>query len=110
ISSLNDNHRVREAQGASAVPRGPEVREHFDQWIASPERERNPKRRYPVVIVAAEGGGIRAAYWTATLLAAIQEKQPRFARPVYAIGGVSGGSVGAGVLEAAVGQPRGGAG
>ncbi len=110
ISSLNDNHRVREAQGASAVPRGPEVREHFDQWIASPERERNPKRRYPVVIVAAEGGGIRAAYWTATLLAAIQEKQPRFARHVYAISGVSGGSLGAVVFDALLAQSPGAAG
>src|SRR5437879_151371 len=53
ISGLDDNHRVREAQGASAVPRGLAVREHFDQWIASPERERDPRRRYPVVIVAA---------------------------------------------------------
>ena len=110
ISSLNDNHRVREAQGASAVPRGPEVREHFDQWIASPERERDPKRRYPVVIVAAEGGGIRAAYWTATLLAAIQEKQPRFARHVYAISGVSGGSLGAVVFDALLAQSPGAAG
>ena len=104
ISSLNDNHRVREAQGASAVPRGLEVREHFEQWIASPERERDPKRRYPVVIVAAEGGGIRAAYWTATLLAAIQEKEPHFVRHVYAISGVSGGSVGAVVFDAVLAQ------
>jgi len=110
ISSLNDNHRVREAQGAPAVPRGLEVREHFDQWIASPERERDPKRRYPVVIVAAEGGGIRAAYWTATLLAAIQEKQPRFARHVYAISGVSGGSLGAVVFDALLAQSPGAAG
>src|SRR2546421_7703116 len=110
ISSLNDNHRVREAQGAPAVPRGLEVREHFDQWIASPERERDPKRRYPVVIVAAEGGGIRAAYWTATLLAAIQEKQPRFARHVYAISGVSGGSLGAVVFDALLAQGQGAAG
>src|SRR5256885_2055287 len=110
ISSLNDNHRVREAQGAPAVPRGLEVREHFDQWIASPERERDPKRRYPVVIVAAQGGGIRAAYWHATLLAAIQEKQPRFARHIYAISGVSGGSLGAVVFDALLAQSPGAAG
>src|SRR5256885_6108484 len=110
ISSLNDNHRVREAQGASAAPRGPEAREHFDPWIASSERERDPRRRYPVVIGAGEGGGIRAAYWTAALLAAIQEKQPRFARHVYAISGVSGGSLGAVVFDALLAQGPGAAG
>jgi len=104
ISSLNDNHRVREAQDASAVPRELGVQEHFDKWIAARERGRDPKKRYPVVIVAAEGGGIRAAYWTATLLAAIQEKEPRFARHVYAISGVSGGSVGALVFDALLAQ------
>jgi hypothetical protein len=56
------------------------------------------------VIVAAEGGGIRAAYWTATLLAAIQEREPSFARHVYAISGVSGGSVGAVVFDALLAQ------
>jgi len=105
ISSCNDNHRVREARGgASAVPRELGLREHFEKWIASRERARDPKKRYPVVIVAAEGGGIRAAYWTATLLAAIQEKEPSFARHVYAISGVSGGSVGAVVFDALVAQ------
>src|SRR5439155_25053767 len=97
ISSCNDNHRVREAGvGASAVAREPELSRHFEKWIASRERARDPKRRYPVVIVAAEGGGIRAAYWTATLLAAIQEREPSFGRHGYAISCVSGGSVGAG--------------
>jgi len=104
MSSLNDNHRVREAAGAPAVPHELEVREHFDRWIASRERARDPKKRYPVVIVAAEGGGIRAAYWTATLLAAIQEKEPHFVRHVYAISGVSGGSVGAVVFDAVLAQ------
>jgi hypothetical protein len=109
ISSLNDNHRVRDAQGASAVPRELGVGEHFEKWITARERDRDPKKRYPVVIVAAEGGGIRAAYWTATLLAAIQEKEPRFARHVYAISGVSGGSVGAVVFDALLAQgPRAG--
>jgi hypothetical protein len=108
ISSLNDNHRVREAgEGAPTVPRGPGLREHFEKWIASSERGRDPKRRYPVVIVAAEGGGIRAAYWTATLLAAIQEREPSFARHVYAISGVSGGSVGAVVFDALLAQSPG---
>ncbi len=108
ISSLNDNHRVREAGAAApAVPREPGLLKHFDKWLASSERGRNPKKRFPVVIVAAEGGGIRAAYWTATLLAAIQEREPSFARHVYAISGVSGGSVGAVVFDALLAQAPG---
>src|SRR3989475_3793747 len=105
ISSCNDNHRVREAgAGSPVVPREPGLGKHFEKWIAARERARDPKRRYPVVIVAAEGGGIRAAYWTATLLAAIQEREPSFARHVYAISGVSGGSVGAVVFGALLAQ------
>lgn len=105
ISSCNDNHRVREVKdGALAASHAVKIQEHFEKWIHAPERARNPKKRYPVVIVAAEGGGIRAAYWTATLLAAIQEKEPAFARHVYAISGVSGGSVGAVVFDALLAQ------
>ena len=55
---------------------------------------------YPLFIVTTEGGGIRAAYWTATVLGALQEKDPAFASHVFAISGVSGGSVGAAVFNA----------
>lgn len=49
----------------------------------------------PVFLVAAEGGGIRAAYWTASLLEQLdRETEGRFSRHVFAISGVSGGTVG----------------
>jgi hypothetical protein len=48
----------------------------------------------PLVLVAAPGGGIRAAYWTALGLDAIA-RQPCGAEMTFAISGVSGGSVGA---------------
>jgi hypothetical protein len=59
----------------------------------------------PMFIVAAAGGGIRAAYWTATIL---DQLETDFAteggvRPyLFAISGVSGGSVGAAAFEAAL--------
>jgi Patatin-like phospholipase len=53
----------------------------------------------PFIVVVTEGGGIRAAYWTAAVLAALQDRNPKFAGRVYAISSVSGGSVGAAVFD-----------
>jgi predicted acylesterase/phospholipase RssA len=50
----------------------------------------------PVVFVTAAGGGIRAAYWTASVLAALEDELGEtFSKRLFAISGVSGGSVGA---------------
>jgi len=49
-----------------------------------------------VVIVAASGGGIKAAAWTARVLTGLEESNPhRFGDSVRLISAVSGGSVGA---------------
>ena len=49
-----------------------------------------------VVIVAASGGGIQAAAWTARVLTGLEAQNPgKFARAVRLISSVSGGSVGA---------------
>ena len=50
---------------------------------------------YPVFIVAAAGGGAYSAHYTATFLARMQDSCPNFAQHVFAISGVSGGSIGA---------------
>src|SRR5262249_7462795 len=55
-------------------------------------RPRPGRRSY---LGAAEGGGIRAAYWTALELASLHELDPEFDRSTFAISGISGGSVGA---------------
>lgn len=64
---------------------------HFSAWAKQlPEPEGSP-----VFVVAAAGGGLRAAYWTAMLLAAADERScGEFGRHVYAYSGVSGGSLG----------------
>lgn len=54
----------------------------------------------PMRIVAAQGGGLYAAYHTAYYLAARADTEPGFTRSLYALSGVSGGSVGAGVYWA----------
>jgi hypothetical protein len=51
----------------------------------------------PVVVVAASGGGIRAAVWTAHVLAQLERPEnlgPEFPRAVRLVSSVSGGSVG----------------
>lgn len=48
----------------------------------------------PLVLVAAEGGGIRAAYWTAAALEVVGEELACGLAPVAVASGVSGGAVG----------------
>ena len=83
------------------VPRAdwqrPTTAELFEGFI---ERQPASEPTHPVVIVAAEGGGIRAAYWTASILARFQDSEPAFSRRLFAISGVSGGSLGATVFAA----------
>lgn len=55
-----------------------------------------------MLVVATAGGGMRAAYWTATLLGRLHDTIPGFADQLFAISGVSGGSVGATLYRAAV--------
>jgi predicted acylesterase/phospholipase RssA len=51
-------------------------------------------------LVSAEGGGIRAAYWTARTLAELNEHtEGQFSRHVFVYSGVSGGSLGITVFE-----------
>lgn len=60
-----------------------------------------PARDTPIIrLVAAQGGGLFAAYHTAYYLAHRADTEPGFAESVFAISGVSGGSVGGGVYWA----------
>jgi hypothetical protein len=48
-----------------------------------------------IIVVAAEGGGIQAAAWTARVLTGLQSQFPEFGQAVRVVSSVSGGSVGA---------------
>jgi len=113
FSLLNDNHPVRVLPDtAPPPPRAASVSDHFALWLA--ERKRpgtaampaTARGRIPVFIVAAEGGGIRAAYWTGMVLAGIQDRHPAFANHAFAISGVSGGSLGGAVFTALTAEQR----
>jgi hypothetical protein len=117
-SLLRDFHRVRlcarEAcptaptfTGWSAIRSiegRPTVREAALAWYDQAEQlyhknGANKEKPVPMLVIATAGGGIRAAFWTATVLeqlqADLEEKGGRLQSLVFAISGVSGGSVGA---------------
>lgn len=48
-----------------------------------------------LVVVAADGGGVRSALWTATVLTRLEQELPSFARHVRLVTGASGGMLGA---------------
>ena len=101
FSFWNNNHDIRYL-AAAPPPAVPEFEGQYQSWYTNlcaryPE-EPNP----PVIIVATAGGGIRAALWTATVLGELQDRNPAFADHVFAISGVSGGSLGAAVFAGLV--------
>lgn len=98
---LNDNHRIRQARPLKRSPL--KTDQAFAEWLknrADLKDYKDKKKPYPVFLVSAEGGGLRAAYFTALALAATQDRVPVFAQHVFAISGVSGGTAGAAVFTA----------
>ena len=100
---LNDNHQIRGASTWRSARHHTNdegyYREQLDlgEWLKS-RRDWRAYEHYPIFLVATEGGGIRAAYFTASVLDAFQQKCPGFAQHVIAISSVSGGSVGSAVF------------
>jgi hypothetical protein len=106
FSLWNDNHAVRTLDAQQAAAR-PDLRAGLGDWLSRHEAKlKNPKARIPLYLVDAEGGGIRAAYWTVTVLGEIQKQNPAFAEHVFSLSGVSGGSLGAAVFVALLAQSR----
>lgn len=108
ISPLADNHKVRTLPGK--LPQRPTADVAFDAWckrlVTEPGSVTAPR---PVFIVVTEGGGIRAAYWTAAVLSALSDTIPGFTSHLFAVSGVSGGSVGAATYRALLAEnPSGG--
>jgi hypothetical protein len=110
---FSDNHDVRRLASAPAGWTGAEeqITPYFDKWAAKPPADKDA----PVIIVATAGGGIRAAYWTATVLGELTDLSRRnvsleaaasasrpvaFEKQLFAISAVSGGSLGAAVYRA----------
>jgi hypothetical protein len=116
INRINDNHAVRLLPHGDQIAAGDRgdtssllatnrsllnLEDAFTKWY---EERKNtfpggvPAKPYPVYVVSSQGGGIYAAYHTAKSLAVLSEEVPGFSDHIFAISGVSGGSVGASVF------------
>ena len=90
-----DNHVLRTFGGTEdLVNARPTAAQAFDRWSARLAHDYPGEATHPVFVVATEGGGIRAAYWTAAVLTALDDDIPGFRDHLFAVSGVSGGSVG----------------
>jgi len=95
FSMINDTHAVRSTDREAPAER-PRLEEALNRWAAQAPRPAGAgSSATPLVLVASEGGGLRAAHWTVTVLGALEDRDPEFHRKVFAISGVSGGSLGA---------------
>lgn len=96
ISPLADNHELVTRPAPANYTRQDPVAA-FNAWAGSkPDGD-------PVFFVMTEGGGIRAAYWTAAVLGELHDRtKGAFTEHTFAVSGISGGSVGAAVYGVAV--------
>lgn len=70
---------------------------YFKNWLAYKRKSRvytDSGKKNTIFLIAAEGGGIRACYWTAMVLKELQQRFPNLYRQTFAVTGASGGSVG----------------
>ena len=96
FSGFNDNHHVRDIPGEKANTQQYSLNDSLKAWQDQADADK------PMVLLATAGGGLRASYWTGVILGRFQDLIPDFNRQVFAISGVSGGSVGAVFYNAAL--------
>ena len=93
FSWWNDNHAIRTGPMPARAERM-DIGQAYARWLDNWNRTHPGQPPRPLV-VATYGGGIRAAYWTAMTLARLEERVPDLRDRLFAVSGVSGGSVGA---------------
>ncbi|MEM8616370.1 MAG: hypothetical protein AAGF20_05485 [Pseudomonadota bacterium] len=109
VSIFNHNHHIRLIDSTPVSAEAPRAREYVRAWLSArqaylPKTEADSP--FPVLVVAAEGGGARAAYWTGQGLSQISQMSSIFGLKghdhILAVSGVSGGAVGTGIWGAAL--------
>ncbi|GEM_PF-5798495 len=90
FSFINNNHTLRTINTPSKTE---PLASSLEKWVNQlPSDSGKIKTLY---IACGEGGGIRAAYWTASILASLTDSMPQFPKHLFALSTVSGGSLGA---------------
>ena len=96
IRASNDGTR-RDGPSGTVSPPAPASSSSSSSSSSSAEgRTADP----PVFLVAAEGGGMRSAYWTAKALHKLTVRLPEVRNATFVLSGVSGGSLGIAVFRA----------
>lgn len=88
LPELDYFNRVRLNRQAAREEVAPRVDTHLEAW----KQARGGKA--PLVVVAVDGGGIRAAVWTTVVMAQLERDVPGFPYFVRVVTGASGGMVG----------------
>ena len=100
IAAPTGLHDVRAATAPLPDDR-PRLGDAFDGWLARQDGactiDAGAARIQPMLLVAAEGGGIRATWWTVKAMSALIESACG-RNAVFLTSGVSGGAVGLGVM------------
>jgi hypothetical protein len=104
----NDNHQIRSLKSIDETKNtvSMSLEESFKTWFVNRKDldlfKQNGLKEYPVYIVSAQGGGIYAAYHSATTLAKLHDTIPNFSEHVFTVSGVSGGSIGSSIYASLV--------
>lgn len=91
FSGIGDNN-MSGVVGSIPNKKRESLSENFESWI---KKRAEKEDTIKIVLVAAEGGGQRSAYWTYSVLRNLHLQDKAFDEQLYAISSVSGGSVGA---------------
>jgi len=102
IADLNDNHDIRLLATGAVGPSPTPADRAFEDWFQHRPDIQSFTDEYPIYIVAAQGGGIYAAYEAGIFLSRMQDICPAFRDHLFAISAVSGGSVGAAVFASSL--------
>lgn len=97
FSFFNSNKDIRFVEG-STTDNTKSIGAYTEEWLLK-NKTSDTNKKVPMFIVLSEGGGIRAAYWSAQFLARTQRDCPEFRNHLFFISGVSGGSFGATVFD-----------
>ena len=101
VLDAGNMHRITVVDRPKDIPPVSEIGNRFSEWLgARKDRDVFEGQPYPVYLVAAEAGGLYAAQFTAKILARIQDQCPSFSQHIFAVSGVSGGSLGAAMFAA----------
>lgn len=101
VGIISEPHNVRiqkiPVDEGEVYEKRKDLHTYFQDWTSARKQEIMDSSRdfYPVFFAIADGGASRSGYWTASVLAKIEDNtNGKFSRQLFCLSGASGGSVG----------------